>query len=145
MSNTITNYWLTPTTTEKSSTTGSNSLSDFDSFIQLLATELQYQDPTDPVSSTEYVSQMAQINSLEALQNIYTGISNTAAFDMIGQEVAYQITDASGNVVTYTGTVQSVISYGGNTYLNVDGTAVTLDCVVEVGNISDSGDTTATA
>ena len=34
-------------------------------FLQLLVAQLQYQDPTQPVSGTEFVTQLAQFSDLE--------------------------------------------------------------------------------
>lgn len=137
---------VTSTTSSSSTSTTSSSSStssiDFDSFIQLLATELKYQDPTDPVDTSEYMSQMIGIGSLEALENIYSAANNSSAYSLIGKDVTYQYTNSSGNTATASGTVDSVIISGSNTYLTVDGTTVSLDDVVQVAN-SSSSDATA--
>ncbi len=141
VSDSTSSYWLSPSTTSSSSsdsTTGSDSLSDFDSFVQLLATELQYQDPTDPVSNTEYVSQMAQISSLERLNTLVSGIDSTRAYSMLGKNVTYETTDSTGASTTQSGTVDSVITKSGNTYLSVGGTLVELSSVLAVSNGSTS-------
>jgi flagellar basal-body rod modification protein FlgD len=39
---------------------------DRDSFLQLLVTQLRHQDPLDPVGNTEFISQLAQFQSLES-------------------------------------------------------------------------------
>lgn len=39
---------------------------DYDSFLQLLCAEMQYQDPLEPTSNTEYVAQLATFSQLEA-------------------------------------------------------------------------------
>ena len=44
------------TSSSSSSSTSTTAALDFEEFLQLLATELKYQDPEDPVSGTEYVS-----------------------------------------------------------------------------------------
>ncbi len=121
-----------------SSTSTTNSSIDFDSFLKILSAELKYQDPSDPVSNTEYVSQMAQLSSLSQLENVYAASSNSAAFGMIGKEVAYQTTDSSGKTTDASGTVKSVFTSNGTTYLNVDGTAVPLKNIVEVADSSSS-------
>ena len=41
-----------------------------DAFIQLLVTQLQNQDPLDPVDDKEFISQMAQFSALEQMQNL---------------------------------------------------------------------------
>lgn len=128
----------TSTTSSSTSSTSSNTSLDFDEFIQILATELQYQNPDDPVSGTEYVSQLAQISSLSALSSINTTMNNAAAYSLIGQTVTYSSTDSSGNTTTGTGTVQSVTVSGSNTYLNVGGTTVSYEDIVKVGTDSTS-------
>jgi flagellar basal-body rod modification protein FlgD len=133
---------LTSTTTTTSATstssTTSNSSLDFEDWINLLATELQYQDPSDPVSSSEYVSQMASLSSLSQIENIYSAINNVEAYSMIGKSVTYETTDSSGDTTQYTGTVDSVILSGGNTYLSIGGSTVSLASVVSVANASTS-------
>ena len=44
-----------------------------DAFLNLLVTQLQYQDPLEPASDTEYIAQMAQFSTLEQLQNLNNG------------------------------------------------------------------------
>lgn len=130
---TSSSWYVAPSTTTTSTTSSTNNnLSDFDSFVQLLATELQYQDPTDPVSSTEYVSQMAQMSSLQQLQTIGAGIDAYTAYSMIGKTATYETTDSSGATTTGTGTVQSVTTKNSKTYLNIGGTQVELAAVVGV-------------
>lgn len=126
-----TDYWITPTTTETSSETGTNSL-DFNAFLELIATELSNQDPLDPVGSTEYVSQMAQISSMQQLENMSAYMASYQALSLLDKCVIYQTTDSSGQTVTASGTVTSVINSGGTTYLNVNGTLVSHDSIVEV-------------
>ena len=127
---------VSSTSTSSTSSTSSSSSLDTDSFLQILAAELKYQDPSDPVSATEYVSQMAQISSLNELTNISTAINNSSAYSLIGQEATYSTTDTSGNTVTGTGTVLSVTISGSNTYVNVDGTTVDYSSITQVGSDS---------
>jgi flagellar hook assembly protein FlgD len=39
-------------------------------FLQLLVTQLQHQDPLQPTDNTEFIAQLAQFTSLESLQQI---------------------------------------------------------------------------
>lgn len=41
-----------------------------DEFLQLLITELRYQDCMDPMKDRDFISQMAQFSSLEQMQNL---------------------------------------------------------------------------
>lgn len=134
-----TSYWKTPTTTETSSTAGTNNLADFESFLKLLATELQNQDPSEPVSSTEYVSQMAQMSSLMQLQNIGASVDASQAYSMIGKTATYEATDSTtGDTVTGSGTVQSVSISGSSVYVTVGGTKVELSSIISVTDAADS-------
>ncbi len=54
--------------------TGSQNITSAD-FLTLLVSELKNQDPTQPTDPNAYITQLAQVNSLQQLININTGIS----------------------------------------------------------------------
>lgn len=68
-----------------------------DDFLTMLLTQLQNQDPLNPVDSTEYTAQLAQFSSLEQLSNIndnleymhlfQASINNAQAVTFIGKEI----------------------------------------------------------
>lgn len=43
---------------------------DQDAFMKILATQLKYQDPLSPMKDQEFIGQMAQFNSLNAMNNL---------------------------------------------------------------------------
>ena len=49
-----------------------------DAFLQLLVTQLQNQDPTNPESNTEFVAQLATFSSLEQLTSINKAVTSMA-------------------------------------------------------------------
>jgi flagellar basal-body rod modification protein FlgD len=55
------------------STTGASTLGK-DSFLQLLVTQMQNQNPLDPQDNSEFVAQLAQFSSLETMQNLSTSV-----------------------------------------------------------------------
>ncbi|QSB08227.1 flagellar hook assembly protein FlgD [Lysinibacillus fusiformis] len=89
-----------------------------DAFLQLLITQLQHQDPTNPMDDREFISQMAQFSSLEQMQNMTKAMESLLASQQqsqmmnyatfIGKEVKWhEITeekDAKGNPVVNEGT-----------------------------------------
>jgi len=68
-----------------------------DSFLRLLTTQLQYQDPLSPMESTEFVTQLAQFSQLEQMTTVNqtleqlvhsnSSLGNYAVAGMIGKEV----------------------------------------------------------
>ena len=46
-----------------------------DDFLHLLVTQLQHQDPLNPMDSTEFTAQLAQFTSLEQLNNMNENLS----------------------------------------------------------------------
>lgn len=137
---TSTNWWKTPTSTStdtSSSSTGNTEI-DFDEFLQILTTELQYQDPMDPVSNTEYVAQMAQMSVLQQMQNMTVSTDANTAYNTIGKTATYQTTDTSGNTVTGTGMVESVTTKNNKVYVTIDGTQVEFSAVTQVSGATTS-------
>ncbi len=99
-----------------------------DDFLNLLVTQLKYQDPLSPMENQEFIAQMAQFSSLEQMQNMNTTISNSAAFALVGKEITAIIAnDETGAYEEITGTVDSVRLANGQAYAVVDETDVPVD------------------
>jgi flagellar basal-body rod modification protein FlgD len=66
----------TASSSGSSSSSAASSSSDItaNDFLTLLVSELQNQDPTQPTDPNEYITQLAQVNSLEQLVSINQGI-----------------------------------------------------------------------
>ncbi|MBN1826861.1 MAG: flagellar hook assembly protein FlgD [Candidatus Eisenbacteria bacterium] len=55
-------------------------------FLQLLITQLQMQDPFEPMENTEMIAQLAQFSSLEQMENMNESLSSNLDMDlMLGQ------------------------------------------------------------
>ncbi|PIE03219.1 MAG: hypothetical protein CSA81_03550 [Acidobacteria bacterium] len=73
-----------------------------EAFLNLLTTQLQYQDPLNPQSDTEFIAQLAQFSSLEQLRSVNANLdtielyqislNNSNALHLVGKEV--NISDA---------------------------------------------------
>ncbi len=91
-----------------------------DAFLQLLVTELRYQDPLDPLKDRDFIAQMAQFSTLEQIQNLNRVGELQQATSMIGRPIiAEQYTDGGFPEMIY-GRVTGVRSFEGQTYLLLD-------------------------
>ena len=61
-------------------TEAASSTVDKDEFLTLLITQLQNQDPLEPLDNAEFVSQVTQFSSLEQLISIREAVEATAAY-----------------------------------------------------------------
>lgn len=86
---------------------------DKDAFIQLLVTQMQYQDPLEPMDNSEMLAQMAQFTALEQMMNVALASNKQLASGMIGKYVEYNYTDPT------TGAMSS--QYGKVDYVNING------------------------
>ena len=73
---------------------------DYDAFLQLLVAEMQNQDPTKPMESTEYVAQLASFSNVE--QAIQTNekldsLLNSSFIASAGSLIGRTITSADGS------------------------------------------------
>ncbi len=111
-----------------------------DDFLQLLVTQLSYQDPLNPLEAADFSAQLAQFSSVEQLANIdqslrasqdsdlllATSINNTLAATVIGKSVR-----AHGNQLYYDGEQPSNLSFS----LAGNAKQVTIEIVNENGKV----------
>ena len=69
---------------------------DKDAFLQLLVAQMKYQDPLEPTSNTEFISQYAQFSQVEQMQNMAATMELTRASSMVGKLVTVESTNSSG-------------------------------------------------
>lgn len=98
-------------------------------FMNMLITQLQYQDPTEPTGNEEILSQVSQLRDLqsatdlsETLQAMVTGSELSNAAGLIGQNIIGQ--NADGDVVE--GVATSARLVDGEAVLKVNGEDVKL-------------------
>ena len=58
-----------------------------DQFLKILVAEMQYQDPLEPTTNTEWVSQMATFSQIEELQNMSDSMTKGQAQNLVGKYV----------------------------------------------------------
>lgn len=93
---------------------------DKDAFLQLLVAQMKYQDPLQPTSNTEYISQLATFSELEEMQNVSASMDMSRANALVGQYVFMNVTDSNGKTTYPEGQVDYVVYQGGKIYLSVN-------------------------
>ena len=107
--------------------TGSSSGMDKDAFLQLLVAQMRYQDPLEPTSNTEYISQYAQFSQVEQLQNVAQASDLARATQLVGQQVYIKTTTSTGDTKYVEGRVDYVVYENGKAYLSIEEQLYSLD------------------
>ena len=112
---------------------------DKDSFLKLLTTQLQNQDPLQPTDNMEFVSQMANFSTLEQMTNMTSTMEKfltsmassykVEAMSYLGLKVTAQPADQPDAIV---GTVKSVKFVDGEAVLKVGETEVKLSDIQKI-------------
>lgn len=124
-----------------------------DEFLKILMTQLQNQDPLNPMDDKEFISQMATFSSLEQLMNMSRSIELLVGNQMvspviqyshlIGKQVSYyKIDEETGKVAEPKEMVESVVtSISQNQGYAVielqDGTKIYTDEILKISDISE--------
>lgn len=108
--------------TESSKATNSSDSMDKEAFLSLLVAQMQYQDPLEPTSNTEYISQFATFSQLEATQNLQSTVTQQFANDLVGKSVIMKVTsNITGDTTHKIGKVDYVTYEGNEIYLYING------------------------
>lgn len=95
---------------------------DSDMFLTLLVAEMQNQDPLEPTSNTEWVSQYATFTQVQKMGEMAEAIDVLRANNLIGKEVIMKTTSEKTGDVNYTqGTVDYVEMEEGKPLLVING------------------------
>lgn len=109
-------------------------------FLNLLMTQLKYQDPMNPADNSEFAAQLAQFSALEQMSNISSGISSMEALSMTGKYVTAVVTDSkTGEKTSVEGIVDSVEMKKGEATLLVNGEKIKLEEITNVYDYDRSG------
>jgi flagellar basal-body rod modification protein FlgD len=120
----------------------SQTQSDGQMFLQLMVAQMKYQDPMNPVDSTQMLTQQAQFTQLQSIQEIQSEMemmlsANLAqgATSLIGKNVAW--TDSDGN--QQTGVVDGTTFTASGPTLSIGGQDIAYLDVTTVNPSADSG------
>ena len=99
-----------------------------DAFLQLLVTQMKYQDPLNPQDNSEYVAQLATFSQLEELQNMSGTMQLSQATSLTGETVIMKTkSSVTGELGYVTGTVDYVVVENGSPYLSIKGNLYSID------------------
>lgn len=94
-----------------------------DQFLQLLVAQMQYQDPLEPTSNTEWVAQMATFSMVESLNNMQESFNKQSIYNLVGKYVL--INDGDNGYIK--GKVDYITKQNGETKLAVNDGFYSLD------------------
>ena len=117
--------------TSSKKTENSNDMG-YDQFLQLLCAEMQYQDPLEPTSNTEYVAQLATFSQMEATLSMQSTSESSNANSLVGQYVIIKTTSSTGVTTSVEGFVDYVQKENGNQMVSVNGSLYNLSDVYQV-------------
>ena len=100
---------------------------DNDAFLQLLVAQMNYQDPLQPTSNTEYISQYAQFSQVEQMQNMAASVELQRASQLVGENVYVKTTTSSGETKYIQGKVDYVVYENNKAYLAINESLYSLD------------------
>lgn len=106
---------------------------EMDDFLNLLTTQLSNQDVMNPSSDTEFIAQMAQFTSLQAMQTLAEINYASYGASMIGKKVVVAaVNEKTGKLEKDTGFVSTVTLDGGSVNITVNGKTYPMSGVMEV-------------
>lgn len=89
-------------------------------FLNLMTAQLSNQDAMNPSTDTEFIAQMAQFSSLQAMQTLTELTYAQYGSSMVGKTVIVATTDKRGNLVEDTGEVTNAKFLGGAVTITVN-------------------------
>lgn len=120
-----------------------NSASDIQmNYMKLLITQLQNQNPLEPMDNNEMASQLAQFSQLQQLETMNSSFADVLstternyANSLIGRKISFASGSDDGTQEITSGTVEEVINnIDGQTVLVTGDNTITLEDVISVTN-----------
>lgn len=110
------------------SSSGNNNVVNSDTFLTLLVAEMQNQDPLEPTSNTEWVSQYATFTQVEQMGEMRDSMDVLRANSLIGKEVVMKVTSETTGETTYKrGVVDYIVMEDGEALLVIDEEKYSMD------------------
>lgn len=91
-----------------------NNNMDKDMFFKILVTQLQNQDPMNPMEDRDFIAQLAQFTSLEQMEDLSSNSVKMYAYSMVGKYVEGVCVDKiTGDKINVQGKIDSVVFQDG--------------------------------
>ena len=111
-------------------------------YIRLLVTQLQNQNPLEPMDNNEMASQLAQFSQLQQLETMNSSFADVLsttehnyANSLIGKEISFASVNETGTQEITSGIVEEVINnIDGRTVLVAGNNTIALEDVISVKN-----------
>lgn len=132
--------------TERESLDGNQGLGQ-DAFFKILITQLQNQDPLNPMEDREFVSQMAEFSSLEKNEKIYSLLEDKLGSNQVIENSNLIGREITANVegVELSGVVDSVKSSDDKVLAVLNnGSEIEINSITQVKNIEENSETEET-
>jgi flagellar basal-body rod modification protein FlgD len=140
---------ITPINSTATSSLTAGSASDVkatkDNFLKLLVTQMKYQDPMNPMDSAQMTSQIAQLNTVEGINQLNATVSNLQASLMASQSM--QSASLIGKTILADGNSINLLNGSASLSMRLEGAAesVVVDVINSSGRIIKSTDLGANA
>jgi flagellar basal-body rod modification protein FlgD len=120
--------------------TASSVKSTKDDFMKLLVTQMKYQDPMNPMDNAQMTSQIAQLNTVEGINQLNATVSSLQASLMATQSM--QSASLIGKTILADGNSISLLNGSANLSMRLEGAAesVVVDVINSSGRIIKTAD-----
>ena len=125
-------YGADGTSAGTSAPESSGSTLGMDDFLQLLAAQFQNQDITNPTDNTEFISELAQFSSLQAMSQLAGYADRQYAASLVGKTAVVGQYDQNGSYGERQGVVESAYFSNDGSSVVIDGHAYSLSSVIQV-------------
>lgn len=110
----------------------SDKLVSMDDFLTLMVAQLKNQDFMNPMDDTQYVTQLAQISSMQQMEEMAYNSKTTYATSLVGKTVQAAKFTVAGELKTTEGVVNKVSLLDGKFVIYVNGEPYGMDELMEI-------------
>ena len=103
-----------------------------DDFLTLMVAQLKNQDFMNPVDDTQYVTQLAQISTMQQMEEMAYNAKSSYVASLVGKNVSAAKFTVSGDLKKADGVVEKISLLDGKFVIYVDGEAFSMDEIMEL-------------